>query len=98
LPSSLLWVSVVLSVPGAGGTTAAGMVVDVVSDVVVCAAAAPVISNKMPMPAMRLFFIVFSIVYAEQREHPVALATPAQSLRTQSYDIRTLCFRLGKYS
>jgi hypothetical protein len=62
LPSSELLDSVVLSVPGAGATTAGTVVVDedMVLDVVVCAKAAPVIRNKAPALARRYFFIVNS--------------------------------------
>jgi hypothetical protein len=63
LPSLELWVSVVLNVPGGGGTTTGAVVdvVDVVSDVVVCAKAPPLISNKMHAAVVRCFFIAISI-------------------------------------
>lgn len=60
MPSFELWLSVVLSVPGGGATTAGtAVVVDVVVlDVVVCAKAAPVIRNKTPALARMYFFIL----------------------------------------
>lgn len=69
MPSFELLDSVVLSVPGGGVTTSgAVVVVDVVLDVVVWAKAAPVIRNRAQALAVRYFFIVTSIGFAEQFE------------------------------
>jgi hypothetical protein len=59
LPSFELCVSVVLSVPGGGATTAGTVedVDDVVFDVVVCAMAAPVIRNMAQVAAAKYFFM-----------------------------------------
>ncbi len=55
MPSSELWDSVVLRVPGDGTMTAgAGVdVVEVLLDVVVCATAAPDSKNQAAVPARR---------------------------------------------
>ena len=69
LPSSELWDSVVLSVPGAGATIA-GTVVDVDEVVldVVCAKAAPAIRNKAPVLAIRnLFMVILRYPYRTKR-------------------------------
>ena len=60
-PSSELLVSVVLSVPGGGTTTAVGEVDvdDVVLDVVVCAKAAPVVASRTNALKINFLFIGF---------------------------------------
>lgn len=75
MPSVVFLVSVVLSVPGAGGTGGTGaaitggateVVVVVELEDVVCANAVPVIKNNVNAPAASCFFIVCSPFVVEQ--------------------------------